>query len=217
MRRLIHTVKNCDADFVSMLTLTYPAEFPMNGRKVKCHLESFSAAYRSTFTGRAVWWLEFQKRGAPHFHILSEENLALLGPLETRKRPSRASQGAKEYRTNADASDWLAYRWFNIVGSKDEKHLHAGTAWEVVESTEGAWVYAAAHAGKRKQKIVPGGFTEVGRFWGVIGKLTVERVGSFKIDTEGVFQVYGINALSRKGKCKKYLYDGAKLFGPYSQ
>ncbi len=85
-------------------------------------------------------------------------------------------------------------------------------AWEVIESTEGAWVYAAAHAGKRKQKIVPEGYTNVGRFWGKIGKLAVKRVGIRALNTDDVFQIYGCEALSREGKCKKYLSDGAKLF-----
>lgn len=214
MRRLIHKAKNCNADFVSMLTLTYPNSFPMDGRKVKSHWASFAKAYRSKFASRCLWWLEFQMRGAPHFHVLSEENLDLLGPLVTRKRPSKTSKGSKEYQTNKEASDWLANRWYNIVGSKDENHLRAGTAWEVIESKEGAWVYAASHAGKRKQKTVPEGFTDVGRFWGEIGELIVERFGTRKIDTSGVFQVYGCDALSREGKCKKYLYDGAKLFAP---
>lgn len=213
MRALIHKAKNCDADFLSMLTLTYPVEFPMNGGKVKRHLKSFAKAYRETFESRCLWWMEFQRRGAPHFHLLSEEDLAANdGGLVTVERRRKANRGALEFQTNRECANWLAYRWFNIVGSKDPKHLKAGTAWEVVRSEEGAWVYAAAHAGKRKQKKPPEGFENVGRFWGEIGKLNVERIGSVKVTAEDVFDVYGPAALSREGKIKKYLYDAAGKF-----
>lgn len=53
------------------LTLTYPGEFP-NARTAKRHLRAFLKRIwhvTQTLTS-AIWRLEFQKRGAPHFHII---------------------------------------------------------------------------------------------------------------------------------------------------
>lgn len=212
MRRCIFWAKNCDADFLSMITLTYPSDFPCDGRRVKRHLNAFREDYLQTYQSRGLWWLEFQRRGAPHFHILCEEDLSSHGPLVTRKRRFKVNKGAVEYQTNVECSDWLAWRWYEIVGSGDLNHKKAGTAWEVITAEEGAWVYAAAHAGKRKQKIVPEGYTDVGGFWGKIGDLKVEKIGSCKVTTADVFAAYGPGALSSEGKVKKYLYDGSTKF-----
>ena len=53
-----------------MVTLTYPAEFPDN-QTAKKHLRAFLERVRRNFPGvSGVWKLEFQKRGAPHYHII---------------------------------------------------------------------------------------------------------------------------------------------------
>lgn len=212
MRRGIFFAKNCDADFLSMITLTYPMEFPTDGKRVKQNLWDFKADYRSTFSGRCIWWLEFQRRGAPHYHLISEEDLSSHGPLVTKKRRTKFGDGTKEYVTAEEPSAWLADRWFRIVGSGDPKHLRAGTAWEVIRAEEGAWVYMAAHGGKRKQKIVPEGYKNVGGFWGKIGDLRVPLVGTVKMNTAEVFQAVGKAALSSNGKMKKYLNDASGKF-----
>lgn len=214
MRRGIFLAKNCDADFRSMITLTYPAAFPTDGKRVKQNLWDFKADYRETFSGRCIWWLEFQRRGAPHFHLISEEDLSLHGPLVTVTRRKKIGRGEITFQTAQEPSEWLAHRWYCIVGSRDPKHLKAGTAWEVIKAEEGAWVYMAAHGGKRKQKQVPDGYENVGGFWGKIGKFEVPLTGTAKVTTEDIFKIYGHSALSSKGKVKKYLYDAAKNFQP---
>lgn len=214
MRRGIFTAKNCDADFLSMITLTYPFEFPTDGKRVKRNFFDFCDDYRATFDSRCIWWLEFQRRGAPHFHVISEEDLSLHGPLLTVTRRKKIGRGETTFQTAAEPSNWLADRWYRIVGSKDPKHLKAGTAWEVIRAEEGAWVYMAAHGGKRKQKQVPDGYENVGGFWGKIGKFEIPLTGTAKVTTEDVFKIYGHAALSSKGKVKKYLYDAAKNFQP---
>lgn len=215
MRRLIFFAKNCDADFLSMITLTYPKDFPCDGKLVKKHLNAFREDYLATFQSRGLWWLEFQSRGAPHFHILMEEDLSTHGPLETRFRRFKWGDGATEFQTEKNCADWLAHRWYAIVGSGDRKHLKAGTAWEVVRAEEGAWIYAASHAGKRKQKTVPDAYENVGGFWGKIGALLVEKVETIKLTTEDVYEVYGPDAMSSKGKTKKFLYDSRAMFENY--
>jgi len=54
-----------------MVTLTYPAVFPDEGRAVKRHLDMFLKRLKREFPqSAAIWKLEYQRRGAPHFHIL---------------------------------------------------------------------------------------------------------------------------------------------------
>lgn len=54
----------------AMLTLTYPSDFP-DAFTAKSHLRAFLKRLFRKFPRIGVLWrLEFQKRGAPHFHLL---------------------------------------------------------------------------------------------------------------------------------------------------
>jgi len=204
--RLLHWVKNCEVDFKSMLTLTYPAEFPTNGRRVKGHFKALRKRLLRRFPQfRGIWWLEFQLRGAPHFHILSNIDLRDCGDLLELRRRDRVCYVNKEIWL------WLSRAWFEIVASGDQKHLRAGSCWEVIDNEDGAIRYAAAHASKPKQKQVPEDFQNVGRFWGGIGiKMPTGR--GIEASTYDVFDVVGLDAMSSRGRVKKYLWDKAVLY-----
>ena len=74
--RLAFVAHNADQEFRSMLTLTYPAEFPTDGKLVKAHLNRFLGWIRRKYVDPGyLWFLEFQARGAPHIHILLTEEL----------------------------------------------------------------------------------------------------------------------------------------------
>jgi hypothetical protein len=137
-----------------MVTLTYPGFYPGNGAVCKEHLRRFlqelqrehSRCHQATQKGHhsSFWFLEFQQRGAPHFHI---------------------------FTTWAPDKDWVAKRWYEIVGSEDIRHLHAGTRTEFLRSGRAGTIsYAAKYAAKLEQKAVPENFENVGRFWGVMGR-----------------------------------------------
>ena len=69
IRRFMLMVKNASCEWISLITLTYPREYTADGKAVKKHLNSFLQYLRRL--GLAYCWvLEFQERGAPHFHIL---------------------------------------------------------------------------------------------------------------------------------------------------
>lgn len=95
-----------------------------------------------------IWILEFQKRGAPHFHLFTEGYLHFLEVREA---------------------------WYRIVGSGDPKHLEAGTRVEELVKKHAAGAYAAKYASKHAQKEVPEDFRNVGRFWGSWGKPCEKR------------------------------------------
>ena len=163
-KRLAIIAANTDVVFRSFVTVTYPKAFPCDGLLVKEHLHALLAALRRKCGGQLsyLWFLEFQKRGAPHFHAFLDQELP--EPLSTLAR--RGGRVRKSVRVHLPWQDWLCRRWFEIVGSGDDKHLRAGAAWEVVEKPDGAARYVAKECYKTFQKVVPPDFQNVGRFWG---------------------------------------------------
>lgn len=98
-----------------LVTLTYPADWltvAPEGASVKKHLDRFRKRWIRRFDGPpvGVWKLEFQRRGAPHFHLLVA-------------RPA----GCDSF----DFRLWIAQTWASVVGHPDQversKHLAAGT------------------------------------------------------------------------------------------
>jgi len=147
--RLAFVANNTDVTFRTMVTLTYPREFPRDGRTVKKHLARFLQKWQRYTQGSSVlWFLEFQQRGAPHVHILTSTAL-----------PSRRVD-AKNLRL------WVSHQWFRICDSGDYKHLLAGTQVARVRNTECTGAYAVKYAAKMEQKRVPPEYRNVGRFWG---------------------------------------------------
>jgi len=148
-QRLAFVAANTDVKFRTMITLTYPKEFPSDGEKVKRDLRAFLDFIRRDLEHPFyLWFLEFQRRGAPHIHMLIDWPMP-IGVLAKR-----------EVRFRVSAT------WYRIVGSGDEKHLAAGTRTGVLRSPEGGAHYAVKYAMKMYQKCVPEGYRNVGRFWG---------------------------------------------------
>lgn len=146
--RLRKYLRETRADYKSMVTLTYPRDCGFDGSASKEHLRRFLQELRrgtkhGTDKWSAFWFLEFQKRGAIHFHILC---------------------------TNFYHYEWIAKKWYDIVGSGQEDHLQAGTRIEKIRAgRNGIASYCAKYAAKFDQKLIPEGFGWVGRFWGVSG------------------------------------------------
>jgi hypothetical protein len=133
------------------VTLTYPGEFPTDPAVCAAHLRAFRARmHRRYGKFAAVWRKEYQRRGAPHYHLL----LFLDRPPE---------------QLRAEVSRL----WFEVVGSGDERHLRAGTQVVQVKSWRGARGYAAKYMGKLESS-QPGDChgsqqpaVSTGRLWGV--------------------------------------------------
>jgi len=121
------------------ITLTYPKEFPKENEVYKADLEKFIKRLVYRFPKVAGFWrLEFQKRGAPHYHLL------IWGlPF---------SSAIKKY---------ISWIWFKVVGSEDEKHLKAGTQVARVRSWRGVMFYAGKYMAKMDNIEF-----ETGRVWG---------------------------------------------------
>jgi hypothetical protein len=132
------------------------------------------------------------------------------GALTLKKR-SGVRRGEKSdcYETCQVCEDRASRRWFEIVGSHDEKHLRAGVCWERLEDEDAALKYAAKHAAKCKQKLVPEKFLNVGRFWGKLGDIRLIGGELEKMTTEEILERFGGGVISRHGRVKKYVWDAS--------
>lgn len=142
-----------------LLTLTMPGEWRSvcaDGRAFKRHVKAWRARLGRHLAGlgvggwSALWFLEFQARGAPHLHVLLFGDGVGSVPLD-------------DFRT------WASDSWAEVVGHPDEheraKHRSAGTRVERMRT--GHFGYATKYATKMQQKNVPPEFRSVGRFWGL--------------------------------------------------
>jgi len=151
-RMKLHFRNAPEAAHKAILTLTYPSQYTTEGKEVKRHLDLMKRWLKRHGVTAGSWFLEFQARGAPHFHCY------LSG---------YPSGGVKA----------VSQAWFNIVGSGDEKHLawHEGKlsgrpCLEWFRVPHAASAYATKYATKQEQKDVPAEYQNVGRFWGCWGK-----------------------------------------------
>jgi len=143
--RMSRYLSNCEVKYTSMVTLTYGATYPTDGEIVKAHLKRFRERLRAEYYlqggGSFFWFLEFQERGAPHIHMFTN----IWVP-----------------------KGWLSRAWAQAT---------AGMAPELTSTRiealrlgrDGTISYARKYARKACQKVIPLGFLNVGRFWGVWG------------------------------------------------
>lgn len=163
-RRLLELVNSIDRSKIDVkrmwfVTLTYPGQWPADPRRWKRDLDTLGKRIRRAWGPLpAIWKLEAQKRGAPHFHLI-----VLVSP-------EKAYDGLNECR------NWLSQAWYEIVGSGDERHLRAGTQIEPIRTWQGVCSYAAKYLGKitdfiHESLVTPDGEPiSIGRFWGVWNK-----------------------------------------------
>jgi hypothetical protein len=122
------------------ITLTYPAKFPRSARIYKAHLRSFLARFNRRYPHvPIIWRLEFQARGAPHFHLMVFTPWFI--PWQ-----------------------WVAGAWYDATGRSDVYTLLAGTETRAVRTWRGVMFYAAKYMSKTTA--LPDG-QRPGRLWGV--------------------------------------------------
>jgi hypothetical protein len=148
--RLKHTFGRLDREALGralLLTLTYPAEFPApeDHAVYKAHLHRFKIALRRRWPlCSGIWKLEFQTRGAAHYHFmlfgLSHETLDAL-------------------------RSWTRKTWYRIAHNGDKNLGAACEKVEFIRKAGCAMGYFAKYLGKGDQTL-PGNFS--GRYWGKI-------------------------------------------------
>lgn len=177
----------------AMLTLTYPGDWltaAPDADTAKAHLRAFHERLRRLYQRLelpdppAIWKLEFQRRGAPHFHIYA--------PVPTSpflEHPCNCGALELEHCTcpRIRFRDWLSKAWAEVVDHPDPderlRHQLAGTGLDFAEGARCSdpkrlAVYFTRHntkgsRSKAHQHHVPDQWATAGRWWGTWG---VERI-----------------------------------------
>lgn len=135
-------------------TLTYPRHYSPSPAQWHADLDDWANRFVAENPGAFfVWKLEFQKRGAPHFHLL------IFGVPWT---PKLLEQLQLKWRS------W----WYEIVGSSDRRHARRGAHLEVVASVAQVVRYTSKYVGKPDESIRADG---TGRIWGVRNRAAAPR------------------------------------------
>jgi len=159
-KRMIEFMHTLTFTGMTFITLTYPAEYPHDYKVYKSHLKRWHQSFERRYGKvRAVWRLEYQKRGAPHYHIMYLDPPFL--PI-----------------------DELSAVWYKIVGSKDENHLRAGVDLKpVTEWGDSGLVahYIGKYAAKQSEEVSEDDAGKTGRHWGY---WNIEKASPIEIELE---------------------------------
>lgn len=165
-----------------MVTLTYPGnwqELVPDGKVAKSHLQAFFKRFRRAWGEEwsGIWKLEFQRRGAPHFHLFMVVPHGAAGEDRTTRQREAVGDGLT-FRP------WLSVVWADIVGATGEdrtRHEAAGTGVDFREGDKArdpkrlAQYFSkhGSYSAKEYQHRVPELWEKsgksVGRFWGYRG------------------------------------------------
>lgn len=122
----------------AMITLTYPGDWltvAPDGRSVKRHLDALRLRYRRAWGEpiTALWKLEFQRRGAPHFHLLMVPPHGIAGSV----RQAQAKRQRPAVGDGMTFRAWLSATWADVVDHPDPvqrmRHEVAGTGVDHAE------------------------------------------------------------------------------------
>jgi hypothetical protein len=177
-----------------MLTLTYPDFFETNFETYKAHF----CAWKKRLSRRnpeikTIWKLEFQKRGAPHFHIL------MFFPQKLSKDEFKS-----EIQFHKTA-------WFEIVNSNDDRHFKAGTRFEGAENFGQLSNYVSKYFGK--DDYIPKN-EKIGRIWGKSAGFTPEIIAEIPLKSEDVQRLKDLLVYQIEERIQKPLSDDFKKWLP---
>ncbi len=125
--------------------VTYPKEYPIDGRTVKKHLNTLLQWLRRR-NAEYVWVIEFQERGAPHYHFILS-------------RPFDEGEWSRAWNRIISA-DLPKYR-------DDPSALKHGAHIALIRHSGKYGNYMTTYLNKLDQKEVPEYYQSVGRFWGM--------------------------------------------------
>jgi hypothetical protein len=179
-RRLIQKMAqwNLNDLYGYFITLTYPCVYAEDWRIWKRDLDTLFKRMERKYPKLvgSCWRVEFQRRGAPHFHLIAVcgeacENLVLFRIQIAEMWAEIVAEG---YRISG--GDMAAY------AAEQEKHRRAGTGIEAVQGRKQLMAYVSKYLAKVDQVNVPDGW---GRNWGfrnLNGQLDFSPVEIVEID-----------------------------------
>lgn len=158
--QLLNSINRDEALLPYFVTLTYHHSWPEDRHGRKAQMDAFRKRLeRSVGEFAAVWRLEFQKRGAPHYHLL------IFLPPDALGGDRRRNDHQGRYERLTKLRNRVAFMWHEVAGYGSPEHFSAGTSVEEVKSWRGVNSYASKYMGKPEQ--LQEGAPSVGRFWGV--------------------------------------------------
>ena len=163
LKRFLGTLRREELAHALVVTLTYPAEFPApeDHAVYKGHLHTFRIYLRRKWpTCSGIWKLEFQSRGAAHYHLM------LYGLHGVELETVRA---------------WVRETWYRIAHNGDKHQGCAGTQVDQIKSVGGAVSYLVKYLSKEDQTM-PGNFG--GRYWGLHNKSSLPAVEPLTIEPD---------------------------------
>ena len=179
-RRLIQKMAqwNLNDLHAYFITLTYPAIYAADWEVWKRDLDVLFKRLERKYPMLigSCWRVEFQKRGAPHFHLIAVtskpcKNLVLFRSQIAEMWSEIVADGYK-----MSGGDMVAY------APEKEKHLRAGTGVEAVQGRKQLMAYVSKYLAKVDQANAPG---EWGRNWGfrnINGQLDFSPVEIVELD-----------------------------------
>lgn len=147
--RMAKYLREVVCDLRTLVTLTF--ENPPSGEAAKRALDVFIKRLQRQFNHQVefsgFWFLEFQSRGAIHFHLF----LSFYVP-----------------------KDWLSQAWRESVADSGKNFTNVKS---IKSGRHGTISYAQKYAVKQSQKQVPPDFGWVGRMWGKFGNTAMAAAG----------------------------------------
>lgn len=139
-RRLFQKFARLTPSRATFITLTYPDNYP-EVRDAKANLRAFLERIRRAYPeSSGIWRLEFQKRGAPHFHIIFY-NLKYI-----------------PFAVLRDA-------WKEIVGVSPDETLFINV--RLIQSRKQVYSYVSKYVAKVSTLFNKDAYSHAGRWWGI--------------------------------------------------
>ena len=209
-RRLARLLLNNQERFKYFFTVTYR----MNNKDCilsKKHIDYFLTRFRKVGNGVGyAWVLEFQNRGAVHFHIwLDEIPVQRFKEWESLPVRKQILNRFKDDNEGLDKFKFLTYLWLEITKQlSDEKAVKAATDLKKIYSVGFTINYAIKYALKAKQKVYLGNIDEetkkilsmwVGRYWGASRNVKNDKLyASTNTKTVRIYSKWLARSLGKK-------------------
>ena len=219
-RRMMEEIFSLNLDAIQLpyfITLTYHESWPEDPAAWKAQLNALEKRIERAWGPVSYYWrLEFQERGAPHFHLL-------LWLQEPDLREWHPTHRITRLRNN------IAWWWNEIAGEGSMKHYDAGTQVKKCESMRHLAGYLSKYVAKPEQ------FSESckhpGKLWGrrrpewlprnalkrmvephqfialrrILARLSGQRTYSPKPRADGTRQIYGMSCFMREATTNRLL------------
>jgi hypothetical protein len=181
--RMVRFLRESNANYTAFFTCTFPIGdgYGFDGKEANRCIKVLMQRLKRHFGGQkgysTFYFKEFHSVGAIHLHAFS---------------------------TAFIPKKFLSQIWYEIVGSGLEKHLKSGTNIQSFKSGKfGAMAYVRKYAAKQAQKVIPEGFLNFGRFWGVSGDRSVSASMLPLHDLSRLSDDWGVQLAKLSGKLKQ--------------